>query len=124
MVAITVKKYADAEVHTITEGNRELFWVKMMDVQDGLGVKNMSDLIRKDIQGIYETKDPTEEQKRKCIRSENKIDEKDPEASSEIIYLRSDRTEKIIKNCREVTKCNDGIKRIGKKRKRRTKRKF
>ena len=59
MVAITVKKYADAEVHTITEGNRELFWVKMMDVQDGLGVKNMSDLIRKDIQGIYETKDPT-----------------------------------------------------------------
>ena len=55
MVVITVQNYADAEVHTITVENRELFWVKMIDVQNGLGIQNISDLVRKDIQGIYET---------------------------------------------------------------------
>ena len=32
MVVITVQNYKDAEFHTITVGNRELFWVKMIDV--------------------------------------------------------------------------------------------
>ena len=56
MVVITVQDYADNEVHTIAVGNRELFWVKMIDVQKGLSIHNISDLVRKDIQGIYETK--------------------------------------------------------------------
>ena len=30
-------------------------WTKMKDVQDGLGVKNMSDLVLKEIYGIYKT---------------------------------------------------------------------
>ena len=54
-----------AEVHTITVGNRELFWVKMIYVQKGLGIQNISNLVRKDIQGIYETKDSTKKTKRK-----------------------------------------------------------
>ena len=33
MVVITFPNYTDAEVHPITVGNRELFWVKMIDVQ-------------------------------------------------------------------------------------------
>ena len=32
----------------------------MKNVQDGLGVKNMPDLILKEIYGIYETKKPYE----------------------------------------------------------------
>ena len=56
MVVITIQKYTDAEVHTITIGNRELFWVRMIDVQKELGIKNISDLVRKDIQGIFQTK--------------------------------------------------------------------
>ena len=56
MVVITIQKYTDAEVHTITVGNRELFWVRMIDVQKELGIKNISDLVRKDIQGIFQTK--------------------------------------------------------------------
>ena len=47
MVVITVQNYTDAEVHTITAGSRELFWVKMTDVQKGLGIQNISDLVRK-----------------------------------------------------------------------------
>ena len=65
MVIITVKAYKNAQIHTITVGNRELFWVKMSDVQDRLAIENISDLIRKEIQGIYETQNPAKEQNRK-----------------------------------------------------------
>ena len=44
MVVITVKNYAEAEVHTIAVGNRELFWAKMFDVQKRLGIQDISDL--------------------------------------------------------------------------------
>ena len=59
MVVITVQKYTDAEVHTITVENRELFWVKMIDVHKEWGIQSISDLVKKEIQGIYETKDFT-----------------------------------------------------------------
>ena len=49
MVVITFESYKNAQVHTITVKNKELFWIKMKDVQDGLGVKNISDLLRKEI---------------------------------------------------------------------------
>ena len=62
MVVITVENYMNARVHTIAQGKRELFQVKMPDVPKGLGLKNISDLIRKEIQGIYETNCPTKEQ--------------------------------------------------------------
>ena len=70
MVVITVQNCADAKGHTITVGNRELFWIKMIDVQEGLGVKNISDLVKKKIHGISETKNPTEEQIRKYKMAE------------------------------------------------------
>ena len=53
MVVITVGKYANAGVHTITVENKKLFWVKMIDVQKGLDLKNMPDLVKKEICGIY-----------------------------------------------------------------------
>ena len=43
----------------------------MIDVQKRLGLKNMPDLVRKEIRGIFQTKSPTEEQKKKYIRTEN-----------------------------------------------------
>ena len=58
MVVITVQAYAETRVHAIKVGNRELFWVKMIDVQKGLGLKNMPDLVKKEICGIFETKNP------------------------------------------------------------------
>ena len=65
MVVITAQNYDNAKVHTITLENRELFWVKMTDLQDGLGVKNISDLVSKEIYGIFETKNLTKERIRK-----------------------------------------------------------
>ena len=37
-------------------------WVNMKDVGSGMGVKNISDLVLKEIYGICETKNPTKEQ--------------------------------------------------------------
>ena len=68
MIVITFQNYTNARVHTITVGNRKLIWVKMIDVQNGLGIKNISDLVRKDIQGIYETKDFTKKAKKKIYK--------------------------------------------------------
>ena len=55
MVVITIKAYRDAKVHTIKAGNRKLFWVKMRDVEDRLGLKNIPDIVREEIQGIFES---------------------------------------------------------------------
>ena len=37
-------------------------WVNIKDVESGMGVKNISDLVLKEIHGICETKNPTKEQ--------------------------------------------------------------
>ena len=99
MVVITVKKYANAGVHIITVENKKLFWVKMIDVPEGLGLKNVPDLDKKEICSMFETKNPTEEQKKKYIRTENEITKK-PADDSKYKYACSDLMEKIIKNCR------------------------
>ena len=73
----------------------------MIDVQKGLGLRNMSDLVKKEICGIFEKTNPTEEQKKKYIKTENGITKK-PADDSKYKYARSDLMEKIIKNCRGV----------------------
>ena len=47
MVVATVQNYTGADVYTTAVGNRELFLVKMIDVQNTLGIKNISDLVKK-----------------------------------------------------------------------------
>ena len=42
----------------------------MKDIQDGLGVQNISDLILKEIYGIYQTKSITKEQVKKYKMTE------------------------------------------------------
>ena len=71
MVDISVKNYTDAKVCTIKIGNKKLFWVKVNDVQNGLGVKNMSVLVRKEIHSIFETKNPAKDQVKNYKRHEN-----------------------------------------------------
>ena len=62
MIFITVEAYEDARVDLI-KNNENYFWVKMKDVQDGLGIKNMSDRLERTMQGIFESKNLTKEQK-------------------------------------------------------------
>ena len=68
----------------------------MINVQKELVLKNISHLVRKQIQGMYETKYPTEEQKRKYIRTEEELTKQDTD-DSKIKYVQSDLMGKIIK---------------------------
>ena len=54
MDLISAKAYENAKVHTI-QVKKDL-WVSIKDVGNGLGVKNISDLVLKEIYGIYEKK--------------------------------------------------------------------
>ena len=96
---------------------QKLFWVKMIDVQKGLGLKNMPGLVKKEICDIFETKSPIKEQKKKYIRTESEITKK-PADDSKYKYPHSDLMEKIIKSCRGVKQCNDGVNRLEKEKQR------
>ena len=67
MVFITAEAYENAGIDLI-KNIENYFWVKMKDVQDGLGVKNMSDRLERTMQGIFKSKNLTKEQK-KIIRN-------------------------------------------------------
>ena len=54
MDLISAKAYENAKVHFIQVKND--LWVSIKDVGNGLGVKNISDFVLKEIQGHYEKK--------------------------------------------------------------------
>ena len=91
---ISVEKYTNAKVCTIRVSNKELFWIRIYDVQEGIGVKNMSDLVRKEIRGIFRTKNPTKDQIRKYKRLEKELD---LNSTATFEYVRSDLMSRIIK---------------------------
>ena len=58
MIDINPKTYAENYVHTITviqKDNKSVLWMKIHNIKDKLGIKNMSDLTIKAIKGIYDT---------------------------------------------------------------------
>ena len=57
----------------------------------------MSDLVRKEIHRIFETKNPTKDQIRKYERCEKELDNN---SNSTFMYVHSDLMARIIKNCR------------------------
>ena len=114
IVFITADNYADAGVHTKTVKNKELFWVKMIEAQNGLGLKNISDLLRKEMYGIFETKNISKEQKKKYIKTKNEINNKLKNDHYNYKYVKSDLMEKVTKNCRVVKKCSDGVNKMEK----------
>ena len=52
MDLISIEGYENAKVISLKNKNSAL-WVIMKDVKDGLGVKNMPDLVLKEIYGAY-----------------------------------------------------------------------
>ena len=80
----------------------------MKNVHDDLGVKNMSDLVLKEIHGICETKNPTKEQIKKYKMTERKIfkkyanlsEDKLNTKSSKNVYVKNDVMSTVIKRCR------------------------
>ena len=65
MVVITAKPYQDANVDIIPdEENKEFFLVKMIDIQNELGIKSMSQMVRQETLDIFGTKILTKLQKK------------------------------------------------------------
>ena len=53
MSLISAGGYKNAGVHLLKIRKTDELWINMEDVGDGLGVKNISDLVLKEIYGIY-----------------------------------------------------------------------
>ena len=56
MKLISAEGYKNAVVHYLKIKKADELWINMKDVGDGLGVKKISDLVLKEIYGIYEKK--------------------------------------------------------------------
>ena len=84
----------------------------MKNLQDGLGVQNIFDLVLKEICSIYKTKNPTEDQIKKHRMTEREIFEKyDNLSENELnaktnkdVYAKKDVMTTVIKRCRGETK--------------------
>ena len=80
----------------------------MKDVESGLGVKNKSDLVLKEIYSICETKNPTKEQvneykmtKREIYKKFTNLSEKELNTkNNKKAYVRNDVITTVIKRCR------------------------
>ena len=83
-------------------------WASLENVQDGLGAKNMSDLVLKEIYGIYETKILVKDQIKKYKMTEREIFEKYANLSenelntktNKDVFAKNDVMTTVIKCCR------------------------
>ena len=73
---ISAKGYENAGVDFLRVKRNGEVWTKMRNVQDGLRVQNIYDLVLIEIYGIYKTKNLTKEKIKKYKMTERKIIEK------------------------------------------------
>ena len=100
--------YQDANIAFLTIKTINEIWVSMKDIGSGIGVKNISDLVLKEIHGICETKNPTKEQVNEYKMTERKIYKKFDNLSEKELntknnkkaYVRSNVMTTIIKRFR------------------------
>ena len=64
---MSAEGYKNAGVSHLIIKETDEFWVSMKDVGDWLAVKNISDLVLKEICGAYEKKELTKEET-KCLK--------------------------------------------------------
>ena len=115
MYLISGEGYKNAGVHFLRVQEPGEIWSSMKDVHKDLGVKNMSDLILKEIYGIYETKNLTNKQIQKYKMTEREIFEKyDNLSKDELntktnknVYVKNDVMSTVIKRCRGKKKKRD-----------------
>ena len=72
-------------------------WASMKNSQDGMGVRNMSDLILKEIYSICRTKNPTKEQIKEKFDNLSK-DELNVKSNKEV-YVKNMVMSNVIKRC-------------------------
>ena len=96
MVFITAEAYKNEGVHTITVKGKDYFWVKMKDVENGLGLKCLRGMVENKICGIYKIKDRTKKQRRKYKRTASEVSKELKKDPQNFKYVRNDVMEEII----------------------------
>ena len=105
---ISAEGYKNANAEFLTTKATSEIWVNMKDVGTGMSVKNISDLILKEIYDICETKNPTKKQvnehkmtKRQIYKKFDNLNEKELNTkNNKKTYVRNDVMTTIIKRCR------------------------
>ena len=105
MYLISAEGYKNANVEFLIIKTTSEIWVNMKDVRSGMGVKNISDLVLKEIYGICDTKNPTKKQVNEYKMTKRKIYKKFINLSDEELntknnkktYARNDVMTTIIK---------------------------
>ena len=105
---ISDEGYKNAKVEFLTITTTSEIWVSMKDVESIMGVKNISNLVLKEICGIFETKNHTKKQVNEYKMTERKIYEKFTNLSEKELntknnkeaYVRNDVMTTVIKRCR------------------------
>ena len=108
MHLISPEGYKNANVGFLTIKKSGEIWISMKDVGSGIGVKNISDLVLKEICSICETKNPSKEQvneykmtKRQIYKNFTNLSEKELNTkNNKKAYVRNDVMTTIIKRCR------------------------
>ena len=108
MYLISAEGYKNAEVDAKIVRKTGEIWAGTKDVRSGMGVKNISDLVLKELCGVLKTKNPTKEQISQYKITERELYEKFDNLSEEelntksnkTVYVRSDVKTTIIKRCR------------------------
>ena len=108
MNPISAERYKNAKVHFLKIRKTCELWISIKDVGNGLGVKNISDLVLKEIYGIYGEQKLTKEEIKCYKMTEKEIFKKFDNLnedelntkSNKSVYVKNTIMTNIIKHCR------------------------
>ena len=108
MYLISAEGHKNADVHFLKIRKTDEIWPSIKDVGNSLGVKNVSDLVLKEIYGIYGKKKLRKEEIKTYKMTEREIYEKfDNLSKDELntksnknVYVKNNIMTNIIKHCR------------------------
>ena len=113
MFLISAQGYTNANDNILKIRKTDEIWVSMKDVGEGLGITNISDLVLKEICGIYEKRKLTKEIKnykmteREIFEKFNNLSNDELNTnSSKFVYVKNNTMKNIIKHCRGEKKRN------------------
>ena len=105
---ISAEGYINAGSCFLKIERTDKIWSSIKDIRSGLGVKNISDLVRKEIGGIYEKKELAKEEIKNYKMTEREIYEKYDHLSEDELNIKSNKNvfvknivmTNIIKHCK------------------------
>ena len=108
MNLISAEGYKNAGVNFLKLKKTDELWISIKDVGNGLGVQNISDLVLKELYGVYGKKKLTEEETKCYKMTEKEIYDKFDnlskdelnKKSSKFVYVKNNVMTNIIKHCR------------------------